>query len=200
MSHLMMWYETKMPENIAKIIYDDLHQYDLNLKQGGLTENNTIEKNIRNSKIGWIPSSHWSCGMCYNYILQANMNNFKYHIDDWSETSMQYTSYREGEFYNWHVDTSLPDWFKNTNNHQENYVINSSEKVRKLSFTLQLSDPSDYDGGELQFLTDDNNTFFAPKTRGSIIIFDSRLRHRVKKVTRGERKSLVGWIWGPRWK
>ena len=66
--------------------------------------------------------------------------------------------------------------------------------------TVQLSSPEEYSGGEFQLLTDDNESFFAPKEKGTVIIFDSRLRHRVRKVNSGRRKSLVGWAYGPRWK
>ena len=72
--------------------------------------------------------------------------------------------------------------------------------MRKLSFSLQLSDPKDYVGGELQFLGSDDSTFFAPKQKGSLVVFDSRTKHRVVKVKSGVRRSLVGWVVGPRWK
>ena len=74
------------------------------------------------------------------------------------------------------------------------------EYIRKLSFSLQLSDPKDYTGGEVQFLDNNGKTFFAPKQRGTMIVFDSRTKHRVRKVKSGMRKSLVGWVVGPRWK
>jgi len=93
--------------------------------------------------------------------------------------------YDEGEHYNWHVDTIDEV---------------QSGLIRKLSFTIQLSSPEEYSGGELQFLDDGNHTFFAPKEKGTIIIFDSRMRHRVRKVKSGTRKSIVGWVEGPRWK
>ena len=43
-------------------------------------------------------------------------------------------------------------------------------------------------------------TFFAPKQRGTVIMFDSRTPHRVRKVKSGLRKSLVGWVCGPRFR
>ena len=44
------------------------------------------------------------------------------------------------------------------------------------------------------------NSYIAPRQKGSIMLFDSRTPHRVHKVTRGVRKSIVGWVVGPRWK
>jgi PKHD-type hydroxylase len=71
----------------------------------------------------------------------------------------------------------------------------------KLSVSLQLSDESEYEGGELQFLnTGQNSMYTAPKERGTIIIFDSRVKHRVRPIKKGARKSLVAWMVGPRWK
>lgn len=91
--------------------------------------------------------------------------------------------YKPGYFYHWHTDS----FFENDN-------------CRKLSFSVQLSNYDEYKGGDLQFVDDEGELYVAPKTQGTIIIFDSRLRHRVKKVTEGERRSLVGWVMGPRWK
>ena len=72
--------------------------------------------------------------------------------------------------------------------------------VRKLSFALQLSDPDDYEGGNVQIMDETEKSYVVPRKRGTIVLFDSRSRHRVCKVTKGIRKSLVGWVVGPRWK
>ena len=125
---------------------------------------------------------------------------------------MQYTQYEEGEFYNWHTDSNLdvhykPDWtnptagdtINNLKTHTD-YLNKKTELVRKLSFTLQLSSPDDYEGGNIQFLNEANQKIIAPRQRGAIILFDSRTKHRVMKVTRGTRRSIVGWVVGPRWR
>ena len=80
-------------------------------------------------------------------------------------------------------------------------------KIRKLSMTCQLTDGSEYSGGELEFdfrnsephqRQDDKHlrkaTEILPK--GSIIVFPSFLWHRVKPITRGVRYSLVLWHLG----
>jgi predicted 2-oxoglutarate/Fe(II)-dependent dioxygenase YbiX len=61
---------------------------------------------------------------------------------------------------------------------------------------VQLSDPDDYEGGNLQLLDEAGNSYIAPRKRGTVILFDSRTQHRVLKVTKGTRKSLVGWCVG----
>ena len=83
---------------------------------------------------------------------------------------------------------------------RDSNAILQGEYTRKLSFTLQLTDPKDYTGGELEFIDNSNQRFMAPKTRGTLVVFDSRVRHRVRKVKTGLRKSIVGWVVGPRWK
>ena len=74
------------------------------------------------------------------------------------------------------------------------------ELVRKLSFSLQLSDPDDYEGGNVQIMDETGASHIVPRKRGTIVLFDSRAQHRVLKVTKGCRRSIVGWTCGPRWK
>ena len=69
--------------------------------------------------------------------------------------------------------------------------------VRKLSFAMQLSDPDDYEGGNVQLLDEAGNSYIVPRKRGTIVLFDSRTQHRVLKVTKGTRKSIVGWTVTP---
>ena len=71
------------------------------------------------------------------------------------------------------------------------------EMVRKLSFAMQLSDPDDYEGGNVQLLDEAGNSYIVPRKRGTIVLFDSRTQHRVLKVTKGTRKSIVGWTVDP---
>ena len=119
---------------------------------------------------------------------------------------MQYTKYEKGEFYGWHNDAGLPMQYKPVavgnrgDGLKEDFINEKIEMIRKLSFVLQLSDPDDYEGGNLQLLDEAGKPYIAPRKRGTIILFDSRTQHRVLKVRKGVRKSLVGWTVGPRWK
>ena len=79
-------------------------------------------------------------------------------------------------------------------------MMSAADHTRKLSFSLQLSDPNTYTGGHLQLLPPNDQLTTANLDLGSLIIFDSRTKHRVTKIKSGQRKSLVGWIIGPRWK
>lgn len=73
---------------------------------------------------------------------------------------------------------------------------------RKLSVVVQLTDPEEYEGGELEFeeVNHDEKTKQLIRQKGTVIVFPSYMRHRVTPVTKGERKSLVTWIEGPAWR
>ena len=80
-------------------------------------------------------------------------------------------------------------------------------RIRKLSMTCQLTDGSEYKGGELEFdfrnydphMRDELKHRIQCKEilpKGSIIVFPSFVWHRVKPVTAGTRYSLVVWHLG----
>ena len=71
---------------------------------------------------------------------------------------------------------------------------------RKLSFSLCLSDPSEYEGGELEFLIDGTGYQKVEQCRGRIVAFPSFIMHRVTPVTSGKRKSIVFWANGPKFR
>ncbi len=76
---------------------------------------------------------------------------------------------------------------------------NAPANYRKMSIIVLLSDPDDYEGGNVLFqdyLATDENEMVYPKTKGTILFFPSFLRHAVTPVTKGERKSLVLWVHG----
>lgn len=205
MAHLSCWHFTELPSEMIDIATRDLKRYDDEISESVL-RGDTINKNIRNSKNSWISTDHWIGGWIWYYIQKINRSNFMYDIIDIDGGKIQYTEYGEGEYYHWHTDDDITRLNvadaepSSAKNYAEDNNLIDGEYVRKLSFSLQLSDPKDYVGGELQFLGAGDVTFFAPKQRGSLVVFDSRTKHRVVKVKSGVRRSLVGWVVGPRWK
>ena len=201
-SHL--WYFTNLPQEIVYLIENDISNLDLNFEDSLLYENSTNKK-IRNSKNTWVPTTHWSHGFIWPYICRANEEFFKYDITNIDNQSMQYTSYSEGDYYQWHTDDDYNMHFASSNSisaagqNVDEYLAIETEYVRKISFSLLLSDVDDFEGGNFQILNG-KKTYFSPRKRGTLVIFDSRVPHRVLKVTKGERKSLVGWCVGPRWR
>lgn len=206
MAYQSIWFYTDLPEEIVDIIEKDLtNSFDIEMRDSRL-QGDALNKEKRNSKNAWIPTTHWVAGFLWHYVQRANRENFLYDLRNIDGESLQYTRYGEGEFYGWHNDSGLSTHYKpqSVGNRQaglaQDFLSENVELVRKLSFTLQLSHPDDYEGGNVQFIDEQGKSYFAPRQRGTIVLFDSRTQHRVLKVTKGVRKSIVGWVVGPRWK
>ena len=151
-------------------------------------------KKKRDSNIVWL-SDRWIYKEIQPFIHQANRLagwNFDW---DFSE-ACQFTKYKLNQFYDWHCD-SWEAPYANPDNKD------THGKIRKLSVTCSLSDPKDYEGGELEFdfrnMDPDKQSIrkcAEIKPRGSIVVFPSFVWHRVKPVTKGTRYSLVIWNLG----
>ena len=205
-----VWFFTGLPSDIINSLEKDLEKHFDDMGDSKLI-NNVLDEDIRKSKNTWIPTTHWITGWLWHYVQAANRNNFLYDISFIESESMQYASYGVGEYYHWHTDSSIAVHYKpkfqtsaRESTKDDNYLRDrtsiENELVRKISFSLQLSDPDDYEGGNIQFIDESNKNYIAPRQKGSLIIFDSRTKHRVCKVRSGVRKSIVGWVVGPRWK
>jgi len=165
-----------------------------NTSEDNLTEEQINDlKTQRNSNIAWL-SDPWIYRTIHPYINQANKNagwNFNW---DFSE-ACQFTKYKINQYYNWHRDS----WDKPYDKQDD---LNTYGKIRKLSVSCQLTDSSEYEGGELEFQPRDGEdpNLIVPcneaRKKGSIIVFPSHIYHRVKPVTKGTRYSLVIWNLG----
>jgi len=153
-----------------------------------------ILKKSRNSNISWL-KDRWIYKEILPYVHKANSNaNWNFQID--SVEHCQFTKYKENQFYNWHCD-SYKEPFNRPNDALHG-------KIRKLSITCSLSDPDEYEGGELQFNFNDPERLkklnlykckeILPK--GSLVVFPSFVYHRVCPVIKGTRYSLVMWNTG----
>jgi len=148
-------------------------------------------KKIRDSNVTWL-NEPWIYKEIQPFIHSANKSagwNFNW---DYSE-SCQFTKYKLNQYYDWHCDS----WEEPYGNEHD---TNFKGKIRKLSVTCCLSDPNDYEGGELEFnfrntSKKENNIRTCEEIReqGSICVFPSFVWHRVKPVTKGTRYSLVVW-------
>jgi PKHD-type hydroxylase len=137
---------------------------------------------MRVTTISWIPFKEMPdmYKMIERSMLQANGNHFGYEGMTITEPA-QFTEYPKGGFYDWHMDAEINCQYE--------------PPVRKISMTILLSNPSEFDGGELEFMTKVNHP--AQLMQGQAIFFCSLLRHRVAKVKKGVRRSLVMWFGGP---
>ena len=211
MSCHAVYYYTNLPSEIVDILCKDvINNFEPDMSESFLTGNHSNSE-LRKSQNAWISTDHWISGFLWHYVQKANRENFLYDVTHIDSESLQFTKYEKGEFYNWHTDACTRDYYKpkvrrissrtkgDSELHQD-YLNIQNEYVRKISFSLQLSNPYDYEGGNIQFVDDERTPFIAPRQRGSLILFDSRIQHRVLKVKKGVRRSIVGWVLGPRWK
>jgi PKHD-type hydroxylase len=167
-------------------------------KKPDKTDKKEIQRNrkIRKSDVSWL-SEPWIYEELNQVIHRANLNagwNFQW---DYNE-ACQFTTYKKGQFYDWHCDNFQGPYKKHPN-------PNLIGKMRKLSLTLQLSDPKDYSGGELEFDMTVNKDrphreIFKNKPQGTVVVFPSFIEHRVRPVKKGVRYSLVNWSCGYPWK
>jgi len=144
---------------------------------------------IRRAKIRWLPRTDSRLFPIFQAIEQlfheANRIAFGFDLTVFRE--VQLSEYGEGDqgTYGWHQDT---EW------------ATPNLMRRKLSMSVQLSAPGDYEGGDLQF--QENQCIDVPpadaiREQGTIIVFPSFLEHRVTPVTSGTRNSMVTWMEGP---
>ena len=205
LSNYFWYFKSVIPPRIC----DDIIKYGLSKKEGlartgGFGDKKLSKDQIqnmkkkRNSDITWLNDT-WIYKEIQPYVHIANKNagwNFDW---DFSE-SCQFTKYKLNQYYDWHCDS----WDKPYDKPDDK---NTHGKIRKLSMTCQLTDGSEYEGGELEFdfrnyaphMRDEAKHLIKAKEilpKGSIVVFPSELWHRVKPVTKGIRYSLVVWHLG----
>jgi len=144
-----------------------------------------VDERIRRSELNWLAkdeNTKWVFERLAHVAERLNADYFGFDLTGFGE-AIQLTNYHESRqgTYVWHQD------------------FGSSGISRKLSMVLQLSDPSEYEGGELQILTRKEPTTIQKK-RGLITVFPAWTLHQVTPVVKGTRQTLVAWISGPAFK
>ena len=166
-----------------KQIDDIIHTATCQPEQGAtIFASSEIVAETRVSTIRWL-TDQWVQNLLWHYVRKANNDSFAIDVDNKAE--MQFTEYyaEQGGHYDWHQDV---------------HWNGQADTDRKLSVTVQLSDTSEYEGGDFEF--DEVKTTADFRSKGTVLVFPSYLRHRVLPVTSGIRRSLVAWFVGPRWK
>jgi PKHD-type hydroxylase len=169
---------------------------------------------IRDSEVCWF-NDDWLYDLIHPFLRTANLESGWRYEWDYSE-SFQFTKYNPGGFYGWHADGNschfgaykryIPGVSPLDPNGDipKGYTPNKDMvgKIRKLSITINLNKPDEYEGGNLKF---DFGPHAAGKRfheckeirpQGSIIVFPSWLYHQVTPVTKGTRYSMVLWSLG----
>lgn len=147
----------------------------------------TVNKDIRTCRLAWMSANkhtEWVYQKITDIVNKMNDQFFKFDLTKLE--TFQFTKYKEEEsaFYEKHTDPMMGS-----------YVPEN----RKLSLVVQLSDPSEYEGGDLCLYTGKEPTIIQKK-KGRIIFFPSYTLHEVTPVTKGTRYTLVGWVHGPAFK
>ena len=118
----------------------------------------------------------WLYRRVEEFTMRTNSTNFRFNVDRLEElTYVEYHGNNKGH-YNWHVDGQI-------------------HMSRKISFSIMLSDPSEFEGGDL--ILNDGTDHITKKVKGRITFFPSFTLHRVTPVTSGIRRVIVSWVHGP---
>lgn len=167
------------PQEVDKIrnLWSSENEVDATLSGGGKTTDETLRK----TKLTFIKDSEESIWL-YQKIgqlgIQCNHERYGYDLLGFHH-ELQLARYGEGDFFDWHLDFGAGEI-----------------SHRKLSISVQLSDPEEYEGGDLQFMIN-KNYHNAPRTKGTVVVFPSFIMHRVTPITKGVRQSIVAWLAGP---
>ena len=151
--------------------------------QVGSGTGGVVDSNIRRSDVGWLtntPEHTWVFDILGNVVSNLNAQYYRFDLTGFGEP-IQMTNYYGDDkgTYGWHKD------------------FNGDGVCRKLSLVLQLSDPSEYEGGYLEVMPHTINVERINKRRGLITVFPSWLLHQVTPVTSGFRQTMVLWVTGP---
>ena len=171
-------YEGRIPPNVCDLIIEEFKYKTAELAKVGA--DSRLDTKSRNVKTVEVPRTHWVNGIPMYFGFDANHDNFNYTISDVAFT--EFFTYEPGMFYKPHIDV--------------NSFVNHPAHNRKLTVILQLSDETEYEGGELQIYNSNLKPITLTKKRGSVIIFDSFVPHCVKKIKSGTRYVLASWIIG----
>lgn len=174
------------PDECRRIINLTKQAYPTSASVGGSTDNSKIARDIRSANIFILDNDeehHWIFQKISNIISVTNTLHFDYDISGITH-GLQLIEYRADAdipgHYNWHVDAG-----------------NGEPVHRKISLTVQLSDPADYEHCEL-IINNHGDEIIGTKEQGSVHLFPSYMLHRVTPVTKGVRYALVIWIHGTR--
>lgn len=155
-------------------------------KNKAVVGENALAEDYRSSKVSWLSyelETEWLFDRIAHIVSNINSQFYGFDLHGLCE-SIQFTEYYASEngHYDWHQDSG-PNTFS----------------PRKLSVVIQLSDPDEYEGGELEILYS-RDPVSVTKQQGLATVFPSFMLHRVTPVTKGTRRSLVAWIAGPKFR
>lgn len=192
---VLRFWEKALPHELCDLILTESEFQEKN--KAGLRPDHGedyLDESIRKTSVFFWQADHWVSGLTMHYARLANAEIWNYELS--VSQGVQFGHYTEGGTYDWHKDEfdepfgeEAPEIWRGLS--------------RKLSVAVNLSDPEEYEGGDLLFkdtygtVVEDQEIREKVGQRGSIVVFPSYISHTVTPVTRGTRCSLVSWILGP---
>jgi PKHD-type hydroxylase len=156
----------------------------------GTNSSPSINFEARRSKIKFINSEDWRFSNLFTDLwkmaLRANNDFFNIHL-----SKLDFVQFAE-------YDSSYKGEYKA--HHDVFWLNDDSFYHRKLTCVIQLSDPNDYEGGDLELI--DTSTYPEQedmRQQGTVIFFPSFFMHRANPVLKGTRYSVTAWFEGPKW-
>lgn len=177
LSTVMHTNEVFTPEECQNII--DTFGKDMEPGVLNTSEGNVEDGSIRECSLKWIeptPDAFPFMDRLLRLVMHVNQR-FEFEVDTFE--GFQLTRYDEGHHYDWHKD-----------------IGPSIAGHRKLSISVQLTSPDEYEGGELEMWIKRDKRHLCTKDHGSAIVFPSWEMHRVLPVTKGTRWALITWASG----
>jgi PKHD-type hydroxylase len=169
-------YESAISKKQCELI---LSETDWSVKHTGefMRDGQSVSnEDIRETSVTFVPP-HSVVGCILNtHLLNINAYQWNYNITRIQD--VQIGHYKKDGHYDWHVDVTAPD---------------EHNMQRKLSAVLMLSEPDEYEGGLLEI----KDVEMPVLKQGTLIVFPSFMKHRVTKVTKGNRFTAVAWAVGP---
>lgn len=189
-----LW-EGVLPGQLCELILalgrgEEPSKAELRPDQGG----DYLDESIRKTNIFFWDSSHWVSALTTHYAQWANDETWNYRLS--LSQGVQFGRYGIGGTYDWHKDEFDQPFGEEAPQHWRGLS-------RKLSVAVNLSDPADYQGGDLLFKDTygmevvDEDLRVAIRQQGSVVVFPAYTPHTVTAVTEGIRCSLVSWVLGP---
>lgn len=171
----------RISDNELAKIEKEKNKYSENAQNSQITngDGGYTDENIRKSLV-YFPDIY-ECKRTINILQSIIIQELsKYNIDTSNISEVQYVRYENGGKFNWHSDV-LP-------------TTRSDLRFRGITFSINITSPDEYDGGELK-LHDGEYITQLPKEKGSYIIFPSYMRHQVFEITNGIREAIVLWVY-----
>lgn len=175
-----LW-DNALPKWFCKAQIKNMKWDKTNIAQVQRNNEGVVDKNSRVTDILWEEQNSPIGCIAKEYITMANQKaGWNFDLTNGEKIQIGKYDSKDKGFYDWHQDNG--------------FNVNKNGLLRKLSISILLNDPKDFEGGMFEFKDFEKQPVLK---QGSILVFKSILNHRVTPVTSGTRYSAVTWVSGP---